>query len=47
MCMQNLDVAEGLCNGTVMVVERLGEQIVWCRAETRYGPRLFAIPPVR
>jgi ATP-dependent DNA helicase PIF1 len=40
MCMQNLDVANGICNGTTMIVERLGQNIVWCRVNTRFGQRL-------
>jgi hypothetical protein len=43
MCMQNLDVANGICNGTTMIVERLGANVVWCRVNTRSGQRLQPI----
>lgn len=45
MCLQNLDVAEGICNGTTMVVERLDPEVVWCRLLTRYGERLHPFAP--
>lgn len=45
MCMQNLDVPNGICNGTTMVVECLGTSIVWCRLNTRFGQRLQPIHP--
>jgi len=47
MCMQNLDVANGICNGTTMIVERLSGNIVWCRVNTRFGQRLQPIAPTR
>ena len=47
MCMQNLDVANGICNGTTMIVERLGENVVWCRVNTRFGQRLQPFAPTR
>ena len=45
MCMQNLDVPNGICNGTVMVVERLESSVAWCRVNTRFGQRLHPIAP--
>jgi hypothetical protein len=45
MCMQNLDVSEGICNGTTLVVERLDPEVVWCRLETRYGERVHPFAP--
>jgi hypothetical protein len=45
MCMQNIDVPNGICNGTLMVVECLGNSVVWCRAETRFGTRVIPIAP--
>jgi ATP-dependent DNA helicase PIF1 len=47
MCMQNLDVSNGICNGTTMIVERLDSSIVWCRVNTRYGQRLHPIAPTK
>jgi hypothetical protein len=45
MCMQNLDVSYGICNGTQMVVERLDSGVVWCRFESRYGSLLHPFVP--
>jgi hypothetical protein len=45
MCMQNLDVPNGICNGTTMIVERLESSIVWCRVNTKFGQRLQPIAP--
>jgi hypothetical protein len=45
MCMQNLDVSEGICNGTPMIVERLDPEVVWCRVKTRYGEQLHPFAP--
>jgi hypothetical protein len=43
MCMKNLDVPNGICNGTIMIVERVDEAVVWCRVNTRFGQRLQPI----
>jgi ATP-dependent DNA helicase PIF1 len=45
MCMQNLDVANGICNGTTMIIEQLDENIVWCKVNTRFGLRSHPIAP--
>jgi hypothetical protein len=45
MCMQNLNVPRGICNGTQMVVERLDPAVVWCRGEGRYGQILYPFGP--
>jgi hypothetical protein len=37
MCMKNISVEEGVCNGTIMVVEELRENVVICRVRNRYG----------
>jgi hypothetical protein len=37
MCMQNINVSNGICNGSQMVVERLDPAVVWCRVNSRYG----------
>jgi ATP-dependent DNA helicase PIF1 len=47
MCMYNLDVPNGICNGTVMIVERLESVVVWCRVNTRYGQRLVPVVPMK
>jgi hypothetical protein len=47
MCMQNLDVPNGICNGTMMIVERLDPAVVWCRVNTRFGQRLQPIAPTK
>ena len=47
MCMQNLDVSNGICNGTTMIVESLGDNIVWCKVHTRYGLRSHPISPTK
>ena len=47
MCMHNLDVPNGICNGSVMVVERLDTVVAWCRVNTRHGQRLVPIVPMR
>jgi ATP-dependent DNA helicase PIF1 len=47
MCMYNLDVPNGICNGTVMIVERLESVVAWCRINTRYGQRLVPIVPMK
>jgi hypothetical protein len=46
MCMRNLDVPHGICNGTLMVVERLDSAVVWCRVNTRFGQRLHPVAPI-
>ena len=47
MCMQNLDVTNGICNGTTMIVEHLGDNIVWCKVNTRFGLRSHPIAPTK
>jgi hypothetical protein len=47
MCMQNLDVANGICNGTTMIVEQLCANIVWVKVKTRFGLRSHPIAPTR
>ena len=47
MCMQNLDVSIGICNGTMMVVERIEHSIAWCRVNTRFGQSLHPFGPTR
>jgi hypothetical protein len=41
MCMQNLNVPNGICNGSQLVVEKLDADVVWCRGEGRYGQILY------
>ena len=45
MCMQNLNVPGGICNGTMMAVERLENDIVWCRVNTSRGQILYPVVP--
>jgi ATP-dependent DNA helicase PIF1 len=48
MCMTNLSVEEGVCNGTNMIVEELRENVVLCRIRNRYGREsVVPIHPVR
>jgi hypothetical protein len=47
MCIQNLDVSLGICNGTKMVVARLEPSVVWCRVNARDGEMLYPIFPTR
>jgi hypothetical protein len=47
MCMKNLDVPNGICNGSIMIVEKLDPDIVWCRINTRYGQRLHPFAPTK
>jgi hypothetical protein len=37
MCMQNIDVPNGLANGAMMVVTRVDSDIVWCLVNNRHG----------
>jgi hypothetical protein len=41
MCMQNLNVSNGICNGSQMVVEKLDPEVAWCRVNSRYEQILY------
>jgi hypothetical protein len=39
--MLNLNVENGICNGTIMVVEKFSRDVAWCRVQSRYGEILY------
>ena len=45
MCMQNIDVPNGLANGAMMVVTRVDRDIVWCLVNSRNGVLELPIIP--